>query len=58
MTEPRWQAINTSSATPGSPQVYWRQFPDGRQESLTEDHPRFQEWLAEGNTPEPAASEE
>jgi len=54
MTEPRWQAINSPSATSGSPQVYWRQFPDGRQESLTEDHPRFQDWLAEGNTPEPA----
>ena len=54
MTEPRWQAINRPGNVPGAPQVYWRQFPDGRQESLTEDHPRFQDWLAEGNTPAPA----
>jgi hypothetical protein len=39
----------------GEPQIYARIDDDGLcRLTCTEDHPPFQEWLAEGNTPEPA----
>ena len=56
MTEPVWQEIIDPDALPGSPRIYWREFADGRQESCTENNPMFQEWLAAGNTPQPADS--
>jgi hypothetical protein len=54
MTQPTWQEINNPNALPGAPRVYWRQLPDGSQQSCTEDCPLFQDWLAEGNEPLPA----
>jgi len=39
----------------GEPQIYARIDDDGLcRLTCTEDHPPFQEWLAEGNTPEAA----
>ena len=39
---------------PDDPQIYARIDDDGLcRLTCTEDHPPFQEWLAEGNTPEP-----
>ena len=52
MTEPIWKEIIDPDASPGSPRIYWRQFPDGSQQSCVEHDPSFQDWLAEGNTPE------
>ena len=44
--------------TPNRPQIYARIDDDGViRLSCTEEHPPFQEWLAEGNTPLPADSE-
>lgn len=44
--------------TPNRPQIYARIDDDGViRSSCTEQHPPFQEWLAEGNTPLPADSE-
>lgn len=40
------------------PGIYWRELPDGSQESCTADHPPFQAWLAKGNTPESALGTE
>ena len=39
----------------GEPQIYARIDDDGLcRLTCTEDYPEFKEWLAEGNTPEPA----
>ena len=54
MTKPTWQEVNNSNALPDALRVYYRQFPDGSQQSCTEDDPGFQDWLAKGNTPLPA----
>jgi len=44
---------------PHQPQIYARVDDDGViRETCTADHPPLQEWIAEGNTPEPADSEE
>ena len=56
MTEPVWKEIIDPDALPGSPRIYWREFADGSQQSCTENNPMFQEWLAAGNTPQPADS--
>jgi hypothetical protein len=50
MAEPIWIEMK--------PGIYWRQHEDGSQESCTADHPPFQAWLSEGNTPLPAPEPE
>jgi hypothetical protein len=50
MTTLDWKTILHSDGSI----AYWRRLSDGRQESVTPDHPEFLAWLAEGNTPEPA----
>ena len=40
------------------PGIYWRELPNGSQESCTADYPPFQAWLAAGNNPEPAPEPE
>lgn len=54
MTQTTWKEIIDPGALPGSPRIYWREFPDGTQQSCFEHDPDFQAWLAEGNTPDPA----
>lgn len=40
---------------PDDPQIYARIDDDGKcRLTCTEDYPEFKEWVAEGNTPEPA----
>lgn len=42
-------------AVEGEPQVYARIDDDGKcRLTCIAEHPEFQEWLAEGNTPQPA----
>jgi hypothetical protein len=46
-------------AVEGEQQIYARIDDDGLcRLTCTEDHPPFQEWVAEGNEPEPADSQE
>ena len=54
MTESLWKEVYRPHALPGEPKIYWREMPDGSQESCTADHPPFVAWLAEGNEPLPA----
>ena len=53
MTEPQWKEVKNQNRLSNMPKIYWREFPDGSQESCTEDHPPFKAWLEEGNTPLP-----
>ena len=42
-------------AVEGEPQIYARIDDDGKcRLTCTDQYPEFQEWLSEGNTPEPA----
>ena len=56
MSEPVWKLIN------GLPnqevQVVWRKWPDGRQESVLVTTEQYLNWLAEGNQPLPADTQE
>ena len=54
MTQPIWKEVHRPHALPGEPKVYWREMPNGSQESCAEDDPGFVAWLAEGNEPLPA----
>ena len=46
MNEPVWKII--------SPDVVWREWPDGRQESCLVTAEEYLKWLSEGNQPIPA----
>ena len=49
---------DVTKINPNRPQIYARIDDDGViRLSCTEEHPPFQEWLAEGNTPLPADTE-
>lgn len=56
MSEPVWKLIN------GLPnqevQVVWRKWPDGRQESVLVTTEEYLKWVAEGNQPLPADTQE
>jgi hypothetical protein len=52
MNEPVWKLIPKTLMQ--QTQVVWREWPDGRQESMQVTTPEFQAWLAEGNVPTPA----
>ena len=48
MTQLIWKYTNSDNT------VVWREWPDGRQESCLVTTPEVQNWIASGNTPEPA----
>jgi len=52
MTTPIWKLLPMEHMQ--NTQVVWRIWPDGRQESCLVTAKEYLEWLAEGNTPEPA----
>ena len=47
MSEPIWQFFNAENT------VVWREWLNGVQESSFVSAPEIQQWLAEGNTPNP-----
>jgi hypothetical protein len=52
MTNPIWKLMPMAPSQ--SIQAVWRKWPDGRQESCLVTAEEYLEWVAEGNTPEPA----
>jgi hypothetical protein len=50
--EPQWKLIRNRIT--GECDVVWREWPNGRQESMLVTTKQYQDWLAEGNTPLPA----
>jgi hypothetical protein len=52
MIKPIWKMMTDLPAQ--DTQVVWREWPDGRQESMLVTTPEYLKWLAEGNTPEAA----
>ena len=54
MTQNPWQEISIDDIGGSTVIYYWRRIDEKTQESITSNHPDFQAWLAEGNTPLPA----
>jgi len=52
MINPIWKLLPL--AFEGAPQVVWREWPDGRQESCLVTDQAYLKWLEEGNVPEAA----
>ena len=52
MSEPIWKLMPKTVMQ--DTQVVWRQWPDGKQESCTENDQEYLKWIAEGNQPQPA----
>ncbi len=52
MTEPVWKLLPLQAMQPV--QVVWRAWSDGKQESCLVTATEYLEWIAAGNTPEPA----
>jgi hypothetical protein len=52
MTTPIWKLMPRLPMQ--NADVVWREWPDGRQESMQVTTPEYQAWLAEGNEPLPA----
>ena len=52
MTTPTWKLIKEPLTQQQN--VVWREWPDGRQESMLVTTPEYLKWLEDGNTPEPA----
>ena len=49
MNEPIWKLLPIEPLQ--ITQVVWREWPDGRQESMQVTTPEYLAWLAEGNVP-------
>ena len=56
MTTPTWKLIKEPLTQQQN--VVWREWPDGRQESMLVTTPEYLKWLEDGNTPEPADEHE
>ena len=56
MNEPMWKLLPL--AFEGAPQIVWREWPDGRQESCLVTADAYLKWLSEGNQPLPADEEQ
>lgn len=52
MMEPIWKLLPIKPMQ--QTQTVWREWPDGRQESMLVTAEAYLKWLAEGNTPLPA----
>jgi hypothetical protein len=52
MSEPTWKLLPKTFLQ--TAQVVWREWPDGRQESMLVTAEEYQAWIAEGNEPLPA----
>ena len=51
MTNSTWKLLPL--AFEGAPQVVWREWPDGRQESCLVTAEEYLKWLEDGNVPSP-----
>ena len=56
MNEPTWKLMPLAFGQPV--QIVWREWPDGKQESTQVTSPEYLKWLAEGNTPLPADTQD
>jgi hypothetical protein len=52
MNEPKWKLIPLAPSQ--EIQAVWRKWEDEKQESCLVTAPEYLEWLAKGNSPEPA----
>ena len=52
MTKPTWKLTHLAAGQEIG--VVWREWPDGKQESCLVTTEAYLEWIAAGNTPEPA----
>ena len=55
MTEPKWKLVPKLNLS--DPQVVWRRWDDGREESCFDTTPEYLAWVAEGNEAEEWSAE-